>query len=56
MAPLDVVDYVIVHELGHIPEPRHSKRFWNIVRVTLPHYEKALAWLERNGHELEFEL
>ena len=56
MAPLQVVDYVIVHELAHIIEPEQSDRFWNLVRVTLPGYRDSLNWLEKHGQELEFEL
>ena len=56
MAPLKVVDYVIVHELAHIIELEHSDRFWNLVRVTLPGYRDSLNWLEKHGQELEFEL
>jgi len=56
MAPMQVVDYVIVHELAHIIEPEHSDRFWNLVRVTVPRYRNSLNWLEKHGQELEFEL
>ena len=56
MAPMQVVDYVIVHELAHIIEPEHSDKFWNLVRITLPHYRNSLNWLEKHGQELEFEL
>lgn len=56
MAPTQVIDYVVVHELAHIAEPVHSERFWTIVRVTLPNYRESLSWLERHGQDLEFEL
>jgi len=48
MAPLSVVDYVVVHELAHLEHKSHSKAFWNRVKVMYPHYEKAKAWLRAN--------
>ena len=38
--PQDAIDYVIVHELAHIKELNHSKRFWAIVEGVLPDYKK----------------
>jgi predicted metal-dependent hydrolase len=52
-APISVVDYVIVHELSHLIEPNHTKRFWTIISVQLPHYLKAKEWLKSNGNLLE---
>ncbi len=52
MAPLQVIDYVIVHELVHIKERNHSKNFWNKVRIILPYYETQKKWLKKNGHLL----
>lgn len=48
MAPLLVVDYVVVHELAHIEHKNHSKAFWNSVKVMYPNYEKAQRWLQQN--------
>lgn len=51
--PPPVIDYVIVHELAHLVEPDHSKKFWNLVAKTLPEYEHRKTWLaERGGREL----
>ncbi|HOJ49494.1 MAG TPA: SprT family zinc-dependent metalloprotease [Spirochaetota bacterium] len=52
MAPLSVIDYVIVHELAHLEQKNHSKFFWNIVRILLPEYEKSKDWLKNNGYML----
>ena len=52
-APVSVIDYVIVHELAHLLEPNHTRRFWTIISVQLPHYLKAKEWLKSNGGLLE---
>lgn len=52
MAPLRVIDYVVVHELAHTLEPTHSSRFWGIVKVLMPDYEKWKSWLEEHGYML----
>jgi predicted metal-dependent hydrolase len=52
MAPLDVVDYVIVHELVHTQIHNHSKQFWKRVGTIMPDYEERRKWLRRNGHAL----
>ena len=54
-APVSVIDYIIVHELTHLIEPNHTPKFWNIVSVQLPHYNKAKDWLKDNGALLETE-
>lgn len=48
MAPLDVVDYVVVHELAHIPERNHSARFWSKVSMVVPDYKEKRKWLREN--------
>jgi predicted metal-dependent hydrolase len=52
MTPLQVIDYVIVHELVHIDEKNHSKRFWSIVKAIFPGYNYSKEWLKKNGHLL----
>lgn len=52
MAPPEVVDYVVVHELTHLIHHNHSKRFWEAVARHYPDYQKARRWLKANGHAL----
>jgi len=52
MAPLPVIDYVVVHELAHTLEKNHSKNFWSIVKMLMPNYKKQETWLKENGHLL----
>ena len=52
MAPLSVVDYVVVHELVHLVEKNHTKMFRNKVKMLMPNYEKRKEWLKRNGYLL----
>ena len=52
MAPTDVIDYVVVHEISHLAEKNHSRRFWNTVSELFPGYEKHRDWLKANGHLL----
>lgn len=52
MAPLSVIDFVVVHELAHLSELNHSRSFWENVRKMLPLYREYRTWLKRNGHLL----
>ena len=49
LAPAEVQDYVIVHELAHRREMNHSPRFWHIVEENLPDYKKRKLWLKKEG-------
>ena len=40
LLPSEVADYIIVHELCHLKEFNHSKRFWNLVSQTIPEYKE----------------
>jgi len=49
MAPLSVIDYIVVHELAHVREKNHSPKFWKIVETTLPDYRHQRDWLKKHG-------
>jgi predicted metal-dependent hydrolase len=46
MAPISVMDYVIVHELCHLIYPHHSTHFWHMVQSIIPDYKKRRDWLK----------
>ena len=52
MAPQDIIDYVVVHELAHTRFLNHSRAFWNCVGHLYPSFKIARAWLRKNGHLL----
>lgn len=52
MAPAEVLDYVVIHELCHLIEFNHSARFWNLVEKQMPEYEAWKKWLKAHGSEL----
>ena len=52
MAPIPIIDYVVVHELVHLKIKNHTKEFWNSVKVIIPEYEKHTQWLKENGYLL----
>ena len=49
MAPPDVIDYVILHELAHTREHNHSARFWALVASLDPEYPSHRKWLKLKG-------
>ena len=52
LAPPEVLDYVVVHELCHRLEMNHSARFWQNVERVLPDYRSSRTWLKKNGDAL----
>src|SRR5580765_1430672 len=50
--PLFVRDYIILHELAHLKEMNHSRRFWNEVERLCPEFEKAEKWLKEYSRVL----
>ncbi|WP_252232290.1 SprT family zinc-dependent metalloprotease [Clostridium sp. ZBS15] len=49
MAPLEVIDYIVVHEMCHMDFRNHSKQFWNRVEGVMPNYKKCHKYLKENG-------
>ena len=45
MAPPEVLDYIVVHELAHLAEQRHTRRFWLMVQSYCPEHHKCERWL-----------
>jgi predicted metal-dependent hydrolase len=52
MAPIEVIDYVIVHELVHTLHKNHSPSFWQEVGLIMPKYKASKSWLKENGYKL----
>ena len=51
-APEDVLTYVVAHEVAHLVEMNHSKRFWNVVATLIGSSDKQKKWLRECGHTL----
>ena len=49
MAPMEVIDYVVLHELCHLKEMNHSKEFWNLVESFMEDYKERRKWLKEHG-------
>ncbi|MGJ0489923.1 M48 family metallopeptidase [Methylobacter sp.] len=52
MAPPEVLEYVVVHELCHIQVKNHSRHFWALVAEHLPSYQQQRHWLKKHGSHL----
>ncbi len=50
MAPPDVIDYVVIHELMHIRQKNHSSKFWRLVIEAMPQYQAHRRWLRDHQH------
>lgn len=54
MAPPEIIDYVVVHELAHLEEHNHTQQFWELVNEHVPDYERRANWLDENSTKLIF--
>jgi hypothetical protein len=52
LSPPAVLEYVVAHELLHVREPNHSRRFWALLDRHRPGWREEAAWLRRHGHEV----
>ncbi len=52
LAPPFVLDYLAAHEVAHLIEMNHSRRFWRLVARICPHVTRAKTWLDVHGGNL----
>ena len=52
LAPPDVLDYLVAHEVAHLKEMNHGPRFWTHVALLCPHYKRHRQWLRSEGTRL----
>ena len=52
LAPPEILDYVVIHELCHLTHMNHSKAFWELVESVDPDYKEHERWLRENGDTL----
>jgi len=55
MAPMPVIDYVVVHELVHTEIKDHSKVFWTRLKSLMPDYKDRVKWLKEYGFQLSLD-
>ena len=51
-APIDIIDYMVLHEMCHLQIKEHSHRFWDLVHKFMPNFEDKIEWLKVNGSNL----
>jgi predicted metal-dependent hydrolase len=52
LAPAEVMDYVVAHEVAHLVELNHGPRFWRLVGRLVPGYDRPRSWLSDHGIRL----
>ncbi len=52
VAPPEILEYVVVHELCHLREPSHQKPFWRLLGTVRPGWPEQARWLREHGQEL----
>lgn len=55
MAPPEIIDYVIIHELVHLRVRNHSKRYWAEVKRIMPDFKPRRTWLLKYGYQLSLD-
>ena len=51
-APIEVIDYVVIHELAHLEHLNHSTEFWNLVEQNHPEFKRCKKWLKTHEPEI----
>ncbi|MBD8500932.1 M48 family metallopeptidase [Paenibacillus sp. CAU 1523] len=54
MAPIEVIDYVVIHELCHLHHMNHDRSFWRRVGSIMPDYKEKEQYLARHGQAMTF--
>lgn len=52
LAPPQVMQYVVIHELAHLVQPNHSPAFWQVVTRYAPDWKTSRAWLHKHARQL----
>jgi predicted metal-dependent hydrolase len=52
LAPAEILDYVVEHEVAHLEVQDHSDRFWSLLASRCPDWRQHERWLRRHGHAL----
>ncbi|HEY6776037.1 MAG TPA: SprT family zinc-dependent metalloprotease [Thermoleophilaceae bacterium] len=52
LAPAEILDYVVEHEVAHLELHDHSRRFWDLLASRYPEWRAREDWLRRHGHAL----
>lgn len=52
LMPADVRDYILIHELMHMKQADHSRKFWRLVEAACPRFREAERWLRKHGSSL----
>ena len=53
-APVECLDYVVIHELSHLKYQNHSKSFWSLVERYSPHWKSHKKWLRDHQYDFDF--
>jgi hypothetical protein len=52
LAPSEILDYVVEHEVAHLDVQDHSERFWSLLATRCPDWREHEGWLRAHGHAL----
>lgn len=55
MAPPEIIEYVVLHEVCHLKKPDHSKDFWDCIRQFMPEFPGYRLWLKENSFLIKFD-